>query len=747
MSERTQEAALENGHVFNGRLLTLEDFQQERVATVIERMRQKAGERFSLVALGTVGIHIDRDAIRSDHEPLQFGNTILSLYGQRQEIEEALKQTRIPTLRIQLQNVLEACEVAEQELIPLWDIPPASEMKNGHDKQNGFLPWRRKMKKKRKQKERNEESNADDIYEENPFDTVRFEEDAIPRRYDANQEIREPESTASEENEDRKRGIDAIGLYLKQMGREHLLSREEEITYGREIQKSKKVIERELLSNPFIRERMIALLRKFDAGIAAGNFLEFNSQKRNAQKEALQKAREVLAIVDEGASPEKFDEERFLKAIARCDIQLPAYVILINILRNYGALLDGANRSLPVMALASTKLHNEEDEESEEGYEISEERTNYDPQERSTSRIEKAIFLMMEGVTIQDLDFSLGESREDFKKRLARIALHQQNLERNKVLLCNGNLRLVVSVAKKYRNRGVSFLDLIEEGNIGLMRAAEKFDPERDIKFGTYATWWIRQSVSRCIHDLSRTVRLPTHASEQMGVIRKFEKDFGNDRHRYPTIDEIAEGTGLEVKLIQDVIKASKPVSLDRPVGTKQDLTFGETCVNAKSANPVDVASAHDLRDSLRTVLEILSWRERRIICMRFGLGLTENNTFDPEQHGKPFTLKETAKIFKVTRERIRQVEARAMRKLQLHIGRTGRLPGKESFFGLSSPLSTLGLDTRTVGALQGLGIFLISDLLSSTEEQLRVSRVIGDKTIEQIDDALLKKGLFREMD
>jgi RNA polymerase primary sigma factor len=250
---------------------------------------------------------------------------------------------------------------------------------------------------------------------------------------------------------------------------------------------------------------------------------------------------------------------------------------------------------------------------------------------------------------------ALQETPNSLRNRVQMLKKVYSEYQHAKRGLSEGNLRLVVSIAKKYRNRGLSFLDLIQEGNAGLMRAVDKFEYRRGFKFCTYATWWIRQAITRAVADQSRTIRIPVHMVETMSRVRNVSRALLQRLGREPTIEETARAADCTIEEARRVLAMSRyPISLDRPVGNSEDSHFGDLLPDTGAESPAIGAAQEMLRTRITRVLKTLSYREREIIKLRYGLG-----------DGYSYTLEEVGHIFKVTRERIRQIEAKAVRKLQ----------------------------------------------------------------------------------
>jgi len=276
------------------------------------------------------------------------------------------------------------------------------------------------------------------------------------------------------------------------------------------------------------------------------------------------------------------------------------------------------------------------------------------------------------GVKLEQIKSDLKEARSKFRMEpdelvalIKDLRLNMRLAHKAKTEMVEANLRLVISIAKKYTNRGLSFLDLIQEGNMGLMKAVEKFEYRRGYKFSTYATWWIRQAITRSIADQARTIRIPVHMIETLNKVMQVQKQLLQELGHEPTPDEVAKEMGLPLDKVQSIMKmAQQPISLQSPVGDSDDTNFGDFIEDKGAENPYDMTAYSLLREKIIDVLDSLTERERNVLSLRFGL-----------KDGYSRTLEEVGRQFKVTRERIRQIEAKALRKMR-HPTRIRQLHG-----------------------------------------------------------------------
>ena len=456
--------------------------------------------------------------------------------------------------------------------------------------------------------------------------------------------------------EDVSRRIDdPIRMYLTQMGQIPLLTRTSEIALARKIEISRMAFRRKMFQSDYCARNCLELLQQvhdgsmsFDRTLKAGTAL---FQTKSVIKKRLP---ENIRTVDKLLTANRDLFKKSLSGLSASETEA-AMKQLRRGKRKIATLLEELSLRTSRIQPMKSKLHGicNKMHQLEKAIETG-------PQGDITAEDIDAMKQELAG--LQDL---VMETPEQLAKRLTALDNVFGQYEQTKRLLSSANLRLVVSIAKKYRNRGLSFLDLIQEGNTGLMRAVDKYEYRRGYKFSTYATWWIRQAITRAIADHARTIRIPVHMIETMSRLRTAGKVLHQKLGREATIEEIAEEAEMTVAETRRVLKISKhPISLDRPIGESEDSYFGDFIEDNEIDSPVASATQEMLRDRIDVVLKTLSYREREIIKLRYGIG-----------DGYTYTLEEVGRIFKVTRERVRQVEAKAIRKLQ-HPVRARKLEG-----------------------------------------------------------------------
>lgn len=445
---------------------------------------------------------------------------------------------------------------------------------------------------------------------------------------------------------------DPIRMYLAQMAEIPLLSRDEEIGLAKRIEITRKQFRRQILSCDYAMQVTVETLKKVHQGE-----LPFDRTIKVSLTEQLTKDQISARMPQNLRTIERMmvaNRQDFALLIRKSVPQAEKRTVRLRYLRRKQKLLllveELSLRTRRVQPLLQQMA------------DLARRMNDLRAQLQRTSPLDESqrIPLLHE---LRRLMIQTGESPESLTQRVENGHRYYQSFEESKRRLSSGNLRLVVSIAKKYRNRGMSFMDLIQEGNTGLIRAVEKYEYRRGFKFSTYATWWIRQAITRGIADQARTIRIPVHMIDVLTRLRNIQRELLQDNLRFPTPEEVAVVAKMEVEEVRRVLDIGRaPISLDRPVGNEEDCNFGEFLEDASTENPLLKVSNGLLRQKIESLLKTLTFREREIIRLRYGLG-----------DGYAYTLEEVGRIFKVTRERVRQIEAKAVQKLQNPI-RSGAL-------------------------------------------------------------------------
>jgi len=452
---------------------------------------------------------------------------------------------------------------------------------------------------------------------------------------------------------------DPVRMYLTQMGEISLLTRDEEIRLAKKIETTRMIFRRKVLENDYGIQAAVEILEMVHEGdLPFDRTMKISTAVEDAKnmiavriphnvktvRRLLELNRQDWLTLEENS---RMARAKVAKVRQRLKARRRKMATLIEELSMRTSKIQPLLKKLRSVSSKMISLRNQV--QAGEKYP-----DRYDPEDLMVMREEGS---GLRSLVLEDVG--------DLKARVDDISIVFEEYEQAKRDLSGGNLRLVVSIAKKYRNRGLSFLDIIQEGNTGLMRAVDKYEYKRGYKFSTYATWWIRQAITRAIADHARTIRIPVHMIETMSKLRNLAKILLQDLGREPTIEEIAKSADMPVAEARRVMKISRhPISLDRPVGESEDSYFGDFIEDESVEKPDDTATQEMLSARIEQVLKTLTYREREIIKLRYGIG-----------DGYTYTLEEVGRIFKVTRERVRQVEAKAIRKLQ-HPVRSRKLQG-----------------------------------------------------------------------